>query len=353
MDSKTDSVPAAADGLRYPWEGHPGQDQVVEVRPGLLWVRLALPFRLNHVNIYLLADGDGWAMIDSGFGNEESIAAWTALFEGPLADVRISRLIVTHSHPDHVGLAGWIVERFGCPLYMSQVEYLQSVYFQTRGTDERRHAQALFFRRHGMDENLTDKLLGRGQDYLKRVSTLPPSYRRIAHGDEISIGPRRFKVITGGGHALDQVMLYCAADKLFLSADQVLSKISPNVSVWAVEPDQNSLGEYLASLARLTTTLPYDLLVLPGHGVPFYGLKTRIKQLADHHEDRCRLIADACRDTAKTSKDLVPVVFHKHVLDVHQMGFAAGELIAHVNYMLVEGRLTAEEVDGVLWFRTT
>ena len=201
--------------------------------------------------------------------------------------------------------------------------------------------------------DLTDKLLGRGQDYLKRVSTLPPSYRRISHGDEVSIGTRRFKVITGGGHALDQVMLYCAADKLFLSADQVLSKISPNVSVWAVEPDQNSLGEYLASLASLTTTLPYDVLVLPGHGVPFYGLKTRIKQLADHHEERCGLIAEACREIPQTSKELVPVVFHKHVLDVHQMGFAAGELIAHVNYMLVEGRLTAEEADGVLRFRTT
>ena len=211
---------------------------------------------------------------------------------------KITRLIVTHSHPDHVGLAGWITERFDCPLYMSQVEYLQSVYHQNRGTEERRKAQRLFFRRHGMDEDLTEKLLGRGQDYLKRVSVLPPSYHRLTHGDEVVIGARRFKVITGGGHALDQVMLYCAADKLFLSADQVLSKISPNVSVWAVEPDQNSLGEYLASLASLTTTLPYDVLVLPGHGVPFYGLKTRIKQLADHHEDRCRLIADACRDPA-------------------------------------------------------
>ncbi len=353
MHSKTDSLQSSAEALRYPFENHPGPDQVVEVMTGVLWVRLKLPFRLNHVNIYLLADGDGWTMVDSGFGNEESIAAWTALFEGALADVRINRLIVTHSHPDHVGLAGWVVDRFECPLFMSQVEYLQSVYFQNRGTEERKHAQRLFFRRHGMDESLTDKLLGRGQEYLKRVSVLPPSYRRISHGDEISIGTRRFKVITGGVHALDQVMLYCAADKLFFSADQVLSKISPNVSVWAVEPDQNSLGEYLASLASLTTTLPYDLLVLPGHGVPFYGLKTRIKQLADHHEERCRLIADACRTNSKTSKELVPVVFHRHNLDAHQMGFAAGELIAHVNYMLVEGRLTAEEVDGVLRFRTT
>src|SRR3978361_1002245 len=326
MDTKTDTVQSSAEALRYPWENPPGPDQVVEVMPGVWWVRLKLPFRLNHVNIYLLADGDGWAIIDSGFGNEESIAAWTTLFEGPLKHVNLTRLIVTHSPPDHVGLAGWIVERFGCPLVMSQVEYLQSVYHQNRGTEERKIAQRLFFRRHGMDETLPDKLLGRGQDYLKPVAVLPPSYRRISHGDEISIGTRRFKVITGGGHALDQVMLYCAADKLFLSADQVLSKISPNVSVWAVEPDQNSLGEYLASLASLTTTLPYDVMVLPGHGVPFYGLKTRIKQLADHHEDRCRLIAEACRDSPKTSATLGQVGLPKHVLDVHQMGVTAGEL---------------------------
>ncbi|MBR0899553.1 MBL fold metallo-hydrolase [Bradyrhizobium tropiciagri] len=354
MHTKTDSLPSSAEALRYPWENHPGHDQVVEVAPGVLWARLKLPFRLNHVNIYLLADGDGWTMVDAGFGNEESIAAWTTLFEGPLKHVKVKRLIVTHSHPDHVGLAGWITERFDCPLFMSQVEYLQSVYHQNRGTEERRSAQRLFFRRHGMDEDLTEKLLGRGQDYLKRVSVLPPSYHRLTHGDEVVIGTRRFKVITGGGHALDQVMLYCAADKLFLSADQVLSKISPNVSVWAVEPEQNSLGEYLASLASLTTTLPYDVMVLPGHGVPFYGLKTRIKQLADHHEERCRLIADACRQVPQTSRQLVPVVFNKYPLDVHQMGFASGELIAHVNYMLVEGRLTAEMADdGVLRFRTT
>jgi glyoxylase-like metal-dependent hydrolase (beta-lactamase superfamily II) len=353
MQLKTDKLQSSAEALRYPWEAHPGPDQVVEVTSGVLWVRLKLPFRLNHVNIYLIADGDGFAMVDTGFGNEDTIAAWTTLFEGPLRHVKVTRLIVTHSHPDHVGLAGWIVERFSCALEMSQVEYLQSVYHQNRGTEERRNAQRLFFRRHGMDEGLTDQLLGRGQEYLKRVSVLPPSYRRISHGDEVSIGSRRFKVITGGGHALDQVMLYCAADKLFLSADQVLSKISPNVSVWAVEPDQNSLGEYLASLASLTTTLPYDAMVLPGHGVPFYGLKTRIKQLADHHEERCRMIAEACREEPQTSAQLVPVVFHKHVLDAHQMGFAAGELIAHVNYMLVEGRLTAQETDGVLRFKTT
>lgn len=353
MHTKAPLVPTAADGLRYPLETPPRPNEAIEVAPGLIWVRLALPFRLNHVNIYLIADGDGWAMVDTGIGNDATIDAWTTLFEGPLKGFKITRLIVTHAHPDHVGLAGWIVERFDCPFYMSQVEYLQAAYHQHRGSPERMLAQRLFFRRHGMDEEITEALLGRGQDYLTRVSTLPASYHRLSKGDEITIGARQFKVITGGGHALDQVMLYCQTDNIFLSADQVLSKISPNVSVWAVEPNANSLGEYLTSLAELNGILPDDVLVLPGHGIPFYGVKTRIKQLADHHEDRCQLIAKTCADAPKTSAELVPVVFHKHVLDAHQTGFAAGELIAHVNHMLEQGRLTTVELpDGVLRFKT-
>jgi glyoxylase-like metal-dependent hydrolase (beta-lactamase superfamily II) len=351
MDTKTTTLTAASDGLRYPIETPPRPDEAIEVAPGLIWVRMTLPFRLNHVNIYLLADGDGWTMVDTGIGNDATIATWTTLFEGPLKGFKITRLIVTHAHPDHVGLAGWIVERFGCALHMSQVEYLQAAYHQHRGSPERKLAQRMFFRRHGMDEEITEALLGRGMDYLARVSILPASYRRLSKGDDITIGSRRFKVITGGGHALDQVMLYCEADNIFLSADQVLSKISPNVSVWAVEPDANSLGEYLASLAELEQWLPDDVLVLPGHGVPFYGVKTRIRQLADHHEERCQLIADACRASPKTSAELVPVVFHKHVLDAHQTGFAAGELIAHVNHMLAHHRLKSSlGTDGVLRF---
>jgi glyoxylase-like metal-dependent hydrolase (beta-lactamase superfamily II) len=352
MHSKTDAILSPADDLRYPWESHPGPDQVVEIAPGVLWIRLDLPFRLNHVNIYLLADGDGWAMVDTGFGNDATIQAWMALFEGPLAGKPISRVIVTHAHPDHVGQAGWIVQRFACPFYMSQVEYLQGVYHQNRRTEERIVNSRLFYRRHGMDEAITEQLLGRGQDYLKKTVPLPAAYRRLSDGDDITIGTRSFRIITGAGHSPDQVMLYCAADGLFLSADQVLSKISPNVSVWAHEPDENSLGSYLCSLKSLADTLPDDVLVLPGHGVPFYGVKVRIKQLSDHHEERCQMIAAACKDTAKTSAELVPVVFHKHKLDAHQTGFAAGELIAHVNHMLAQHRLTETlDPDGVLRFK--
>ncbi len=351
MSSTADTIAPASGELRYPWDSHPGPDQVVEVADGVLWVRLKLPFRLNHVNIYLLADGDGWAMVDTGFGNEPTIAAWEALFDGPLKGKAISRVIVTHAHPDHVGQAGWIVQRFDCPFYMSQIEYLQGVYHQNRRTEERLVNSRKFFRRHGMDEEITAQLLGRGQEYLKKTVPLPAAYRRLSNGGTLGVGKRNFRILTGAGHSPEQVMLFCAEDSLFLSADQVLSKISPNVSVWAHEPDENALGSYLASLKSLAGTLPDDVLVLPGHGLPFYGVKARIAQLAEHHEERCQLIAAACRGKAMTSAELVPVIFHKHVLDAHQTGFAAGELIAHVNYMLVNKRLIAAEgPDGVLRF---
>src|SRR5260370_8101038 len=144
MHSKTGTIQSSAEAVGCPWEQRPGPDQVVEVRPGVLWCSLKLPCRLNHVNIYLLADGDGWAMVDSGFGNEESIGAWTTLFEGPLKHVKITRLIVTHSHPDHVGRAGWTVERFDCPLYIPQVEYLHSAYHHNPPPQERPHPQRPF-----------------------------------------------------------------------------------------------------------------------------------------------------------------------------------------------------------------
>jgi glyoxylase-like metal-dependent hydrolase (beta-lactamase superfamily II) len=186
------------------------------------------------------------------------------------------------------------------------------------------------------------------------VSTLPASYYRLSRNDQLVIGSRRFTVITGGGHALDQVMLYCADDGLFLSADQVLSKISPNVSVWAVEPEANSLGEYLQSLDELDRMLPAEVLVLPGHGIPFFGVKTRIRQLMDHHEERCQMIVAACRATPQSCAQLVPVVFHKHTLDAHQTGFAAGEVVAHLNHLLAERRLVSQlSGDGVLRFAPT
>ena len=321
----------------------------------MLWVRLKLPFRLNHVNIYLLADGDGWAMVDSGFGNEDTIAAWTTLFEGPLKGVKITRLIVTHSHPDHVGLAGWIVERFSCPLHMSQIEYLQSVYHQNRTTEERVNAQRLFFRRHGMDENLTDKLLGRGQDYLKQVSVLPPSYHRISHGDEIFDRHAALQ-----GHHRRRPFARSGDAVLRRRQTVPLGRSGAEQDLAQCQRLGGRAGRECARLVSALTGEPHHDAARRRAGAA--RPRRAVLRLEDphqaigrsHHEDRCDLIAEACRDVPQTSKELVPVVFHKHVLDAHQIGFAAGELIAHVNYMLVRGPPDATETtDGVLRFRTT
>jgi glyoxylase-like metal-dependent hydrolase (beta-lactamase superfamily II) len=337
--------------LSFPWPTAPKPGDLIEIGPGLLWLRLALPFQLNHVNIYLLAHEGGWAIVDTGIGTDQTRETWDNVFAGPLSGHKITRLIVTHSHPDHVGLAGWLAARFGCPLTMTQTEYFHALFHQTRRTEAQVKDQGDFYRRHGIPPATIEQLLGRGSNYLTRTTNLPPSYHRTFDGDQLTLGERNFEVLTGGGHALEQMMLLSRPEKLFLSADQVLSKISPNVSVWSMEPEANALGHYLTSLARLARELPDDVLVLPGHGVPFYGVKTRIKQLRDHHEERCGAIAAASRAKALTASDMVPLIFNRP-LDAHQAGFATGEVIAHINYMLAEGRLEKQTTaDGVMRFK--
>ena len=343
----------ATDPLVYPHPVTPKPGELTEVAPGILWLRLSLPFQLNHVNVYLLAHEGGWAVIDTGIGTDTTKAAWEHVFAGPLKGEKITRLIVTHSHPDHIGLAGWLAERFNAPLTMTQTEYFHGLFHQTRRSEEQVQDQAEFYRRHGINEEGVNALLGRGSNYLTRTTGLPPSFFRVIDGDRMQIGTRSFDVFTGGGHALEQMMLLSRADKLFFSADQVLSKISPNVSVWSMEPAANSLGFYVASLQRLAREIPDDVLVLPGHGVPFFGLKIRIQQLLDHHVERCADIGRAAREKPLTASDMVPLIFHRP-LDAHQAGFATGEVIAHINYMLSRNELTqVKAADGVLRFKAS
>jgi glyoxylase-like metal-dependent hydrolase (beta-lactamase superfamily II) len=333
--------------LEFPVPEPPAPGAVTEIGPGILWARIPLPFRLNHVNVYLIDDGEGWAVVDTGIGNDATRAVWAQMTDGPLAGRRLTRLIVTHYHPDHIGLAGWLCERFGLPLLTTQTTYLGclNVSLSPGALDAKPYRD--FYLRHGLDAATTQRVATQGHGYLRMVSGLPPTFERIVAGDTLQIGSRSFQVLTGNGHAPEQAMLYCAADNVFLAADQVLAKITPNISVWAVEPTGDPLGLYLRSLGELKARIPADALVLPGHQLPFVGLHARSDQLIAHHEMRCALIAEACREAPRSAAELVPVLFTRQ-LDPHQMSFAFSEVQAHVNYMLRRGELAwAEGADGI------
>jgi glyoxylase-like metal-dependent hydrolase (beta-lactamase superfamily II) len=319
----------------------------VEIRPGVIWIRLTLPYRLNHVNVYLIDDENGWALLDTGLGNAQTRETWEKLFTSYI-DKPLTRIIVTHFHPDHAGMAGWIAERFNLPVYMSETEYLVSRNIHLDpGALQAEHYRK-FYMDHGLNAEQTQRVVTQGHSYLKNVWGLPPTFRRLNAGDELAIGHRKFQILTGGGHSPEQVFLYCDEEKLFFAGDQVLNRISPNVSVAAMDPDGNPLGLYLRSLSALSATIPNDVLVLPGHDLPFQKLHSRVEELKAHHEFRCNQIMAACRDSPKSAAELVPYVFHR-ALDPHEMGFAFSEILAHINYLLHQNALEVmmESIDYI------
>lgn len=333
--------------LQFPFPEPPPSGELFEVAPGIMWARIPLPFQLDHVNVYLIKDDDGWAILDTGIAHDKTRAAWEVLFSGPLAGWHITKIIVTHYHPDHIGLAGWLCARFNAPLLTSQTSYLGCLNISLDpGAFEAQHYFD-FYRRHGMSQKTAALVATQGHAYLGMVAPLPPTFRRLVAGDQLVLAGRSFDVLSGDGHAPEQIMLYSAQDGLLLAADQVIAKISPNISVWAVEPDGDPLGLYLRSLAKLEHDLPADTLVLPGHRLPFFGLHDRCRELVAHHRERCDLIVNACGEQARTVAELVPVLFRRE-LDPHQLSFAFSETHAHVNRMIESGALVWREEDEML-----
>lgn len=323
---------------RFPFPQPPANGSFLEIAPGLLWLRMPLPYRLDHINIYLIEDGDGWCVLDAGIHDEATIELWKALFAGPLVGTRLTRLIVTHHHPDHIDMAGWLCREAGIPLLVSQTAYLAcaNLVLDPGSPQDRQFHD--FYLSHGVAPEVADLMGTKGLEYLRKVSPLPNTYLRLLSADTMTIGARKFRVLAGDGHAPDQIMLYCAEDRLFISADQVIAKISPNVAVWPSEPDGDPLGHFLRTTRQIRDNLPDDVLVLPGHQLPFRGLHARCNELVEHHDKRCDLIREATQDRALTANELVPVIFHRE-LDLHQFGFAFSETLAHVNRMLRRGEL--------------
>lgn len=333
----------ATSTVTYPELPLPVGGEMVEVAAGVYWIRMPLPFALNHINLWLLKDGDSWVQVDTGLVETSVIEYWQRIFESYLGGAPVSRLIVTHLHPDHVGLAGWLTHQWGTTLHMSRTEYLLCRTLLSDMHKEVPEAAINFYRHAGFDEEAMGIYRAHFGGYGSFVGALPDSYQRLVNGDKLKIDGADWEVIIGQGHSPEHVCLYCAEKKIFIAGDQLLPTISSNVSVWPIEPNSNPLKDWIDSCHRLRARLPEDVLVLPAHGKPFYGAHSRLDSLIAEHEQALNDLYELCAEP-KRVVDVFSVLFRNPVTK-RTLIFATGEARAHLNYLVQAGRLMVE-VDG-------
>lgn len=336
-------------GLTYPFGPPPGPGQAVEIAPDIRWLRLAMPVSLNHINVYALRDGDGWTLVDTGLDLSGTREEWDLLLAGPLGGDPVTRVICTHMHPDHIGLAGWLCERFAAPLVMTRLEYVTARMLVADTGAPAPEEGAVFYRAAGWDEaQVQGYRKGYGQ-FGKLVSPMPSGFVRIRDGDRLAIGGHAWRVVVGEGHSPEHACLWREADGIVLGGDQILPRISSNVSVWPTEPDADPLGDWLDSLKRMKTVFPDDVLVLPSHGEPFHGVQARLDALIRGHMTALRRLERTLR-TPSRAVDAFPALFARPVGDGLR-GMATGESLAHLNYLLRRGRAARRrDAEGVDWW---
>jgi glyoxylase-like metal-dependent hydrolase (beta-lactamase superfamily II) len=333
--------------LSYPFTEVHAPGTTLEVAPGIHWLSMPLPFQLDHINLWLIEDEDGWTVVDTGIGNEQTRGLWERI----LANRKVKRVLVTHYHPDHAGNAAWLCQRYGVELWMTQGEYLTAHAVRSSTAGYTTDAVLSVFRKNGLDEQRASGMGGRGNRYAALVPEFPLSYRRIIEGDQIEIGKHRWRAIVGNGHAPEHLSLYAKNLNTLIAGDMLLSTISTNVSVWSIDPEGDPLRLFLDSIARYRD-LPKDVLVLPSHGKPFRGAHDRVEQLEKHHQDRLGELLDALKKP-QSAAELLSVLFRRP-LDAHQTFFAMGEAIAHLHYLYYAGRATrARGDDGIMRYATS
>lgn len=337
-------------GLTYPFDTIPGPGETQEVAPGVLWIRMPLPFSLDHINLYALADGDGWAVVDTGAQTPEALAAWKAVMNGSFAGRPVTRVFATHMHPDHVGMAGWITRRFDCRLWMTREEYLTC---RTLVADTGREAPndgVRFYRAAGWSEDSIELYRTRFGSYGMHIHALPDSIRRIRDGERIIIGDHAWDVVVGRGHSPEHACLHCPALKLLISGDQVLPRISSNVSVFPTEPDADPLGDWLDSIAEIRDRVTDDVLVLPSHNTPFVGLHTRLDALHRGHQAGLKRLRKRLAEPRRAI-DVFGSLFAREIKDEALLSMATGEAMAHLNYLVTNGEVLRRlDEHGVAWY---
>lgn len=338
----------APEGLRYPWDTPPAHGtEAIEVAPGVFWLRLPLPLKLDHVNVYALDEGDHWTVIDTGFASKKTKEIWEELIAGPLGGKPVGRVIVTHHHPDHVGLAGWFQSEHGAELVTTRTAWLTARMLTLDVQDVLPEESLNFYRLAGMDPELLEKRrTERPFNFADIVTPMPLGYTRIQQGDTIDIGGRTWDIHMGNGHAPEHATFWSRDDNLVIAGDQILSSISPNVGVYPTEPMADPIGEWLEACERLALLARPDHLVLGGHKLPFTGLPKRMSQLIDNHHGCLKRLA-AYIDTPKSAAECFAPLF-KRKIGEGEYGLALVEAVAHLSHLYQTGEATRSlrETDG-------
>ncbi len=330
--------------IKMTQENKPEDGEIIDIAPGVRWLRMPLPMvGLDHINLWIIEDGDGWTVVDTGVHNPITIEIWESVIATHLENRPIKRLICTHFHPDHMGIAGWFIEHKLAELWTSRCEWMLGVTLSSPREDNWKDSSRLFYQRAGADKEVSDLFVEGENPYASQVLRIPASYHRISHGDEFVIGGETWNVMTGHGHSPEHICLFNPGQNILISGDIILPRISPNQGVWPSEPDQNPLGEYLESLDKFED-LPEDTLVLPSHGIPFTGLHKRIEELRHHHDDRLAVALRACAKGA-SSWEVSAKLFSPDLLGMHKI-LALSETIAHLNYLFKTGKISRTLADN-------
>ena len=322
--------------LQFIHEGNIEAGEVVEIAPDVFWLRFALPFDgLDHINLYALKDGDGWVVVDTGIAARDVKEIWKKHFKGLMGERPVNRIIVTHLHPDHSGLAGWMKKKFDAPLLMTRGEYFLCRLLAADTGLQAPYEGITFYKKAGFSSDQIELYKSRFGGFGRVISPLPQNYDRLCDGDCLSINGKTWQIIVGSGHSPEHACLYCEELGVLLSGDQILPNISSNVSVWPTEPEADPLGKWIASCHKFKVAIAPDTLIAPAHGIPFRGVKYRLDKLIEHHEKALIRLTKYC-EQPRLATEVYSVLFRRAINDQNRL-MAVGESIAHLNCLKNRG----------------
>ncbi len=334
-----------SNSLKFPWKEPADYGALQPLQEGICWLRLPLPFALDHINVWLLESSSGWSLVDTGIRRDEVKQLWKQLLGGVMKEKPLEQILVTHFHPDHFGLSGWLQQQTGAVVRMTEVEWQRGVKLKGDVDSALFNQQIDLYRNHGLDESWCQRLEARGNPYPHNVSFPPAEIKPLTEHGSVEMGDDSWQVIIVTGHAPGQACLYQPEKGILIAGDQILPTITPNVTLTADRADGDPLGDYLGSL-KLLSILPDETLVLPSHGLPFYGLRQRISEIEIHHQERFDQLTALC-EQPRSAGEVLEALFPR-TLDIHQIMFAMGEAISHLVFLHQADHLLKIEDGGVI-----